>query len=216
MVQGYYLLPPTPRACAPPTVAEGKKLHASHGMRVLKMEKASLGDCTQRFSERPGREKRKPIGTIRPVMGGGKTAKWLAEFELGVKRRLCTFCSLSPPLPLPLPLPIPLPLSHPQSPLERACLVTLDSSGAAPVQPQSFGTFFARAASNRAFQRQRLVAFRLFRSRPRALGPFRARRIQQSLPERALKQFRSRSRALAHFRARRIQQSLPEKAFSGV
>ena len=35
-------------------------------------------------------EKGKAIGTIRPVMGGGKTEKWLAE--LGVKRRLCTFC----------------------------------------------------------------------------------------------------------------------------
>ena len=33
--------------------------------------------------------------------------------------------SLSPSLPLPLPL------SHPQSRLERACLVALDSSGAA-------------------------------------------------------------------------------------
>ena len=29
------------------------------------------------------------------------------------------------------------------------------------------------------------MVFRLFRSRPRPLGPFRARRIQQSLPERA-------------------------------
>ena len=34
-------------------------------------------------------------------------------------------------------------------------------------------------------ERACLVAFRLFLSRPRALGPFRARRIQQSLPERA-------------------------------
>ena len=65
---------------------------------------------------------------------------------------------------------------------ERAfIMVALDFSGAVP----ELWDLFARAASNRAFQRGRSVAFRLFRSRPRALGPFRARRIQQSLPERA-------------------------------
>ena len=50
MVQGPAgVLPPTPRACAPPTVAEDKKFHAGHGRRVPKKEKASLGDCTPGF-----------------------------------------------------------------------------------------------------------------------------------------------------------------------
>ena len=41
--QGYGagVLPPTPRACAPPTVAEDKKFHAGHGRRVPKKEKAT-------------------------------------------------------------------------------------------------------------------------------------------------------------------------------
>ena len=66
--------------------------------------------------------------------------------------------------------------------------------------------------------RHRVWTLQLFRSRSRALGPFRARRIQQSLRERlvAFRFFRSRPRALGPFRARRIQQSLPERAFSGV
>ena len=95
-------------------------------------------------------------------------------------------------------------------------LSTMSASGAStgkfvrakpttPEPPQS------SAASNRAFQRQRLVACRLFRT-PQSSGTFRARRIQQSLRERlvAFRLFRSRSRALEPFRTRRIQQSLPK------
>ena len=61
--QGYGagVLPPTPRACAPPTVAEDKKFHAGHGRRVPKKEKASLGDCTQGFQEKHDNDEVKNI-----------------------------------------------------------------------------------------------------------------------------------------------------------
>ena len=55
--------------------------------------------------------------------------------------------------------------------------IYLESSGAAAER----WDLIARAASNRALLRERLVAFRVFRSRRGALGPYRARRIQQSL-----------------------------------
>ena len=73
---------------------------------------------------------------------------------------------------------------------------------------------FARAASNRAFQTERLVAFRLFRKSSGAaeLWDFFARAASNRAFQRerlvAFTLFRSRPRALGLFRARRIQQSL--------
>ena len=51
--QGYGagVLPPTPRARAPPTVAEDNKLHENRGKLMPKKDKASLGDCTRAFKK---------------------------------------------------------------------------------------------------------------------------------------------------------------------
>ena len=77
--------------------------------------------------------------------------------------------SLSPSLSLSLSLPLSLSLA-----IFLALPPCLSLSLSLHLE---LWDLFERAASNRAFQRERLVAFRLFRSRPRALGPFRARRI---------------------------------------